>query len=128
MRLHQAQNKITSIRDENDRLIEEYDEIKKVVIQFCKKLFTEPCHDVCDASMVSNVIDQRLTCDEVAMLNNHVTTQEIENVMLHMMGKAPGPDGFTTEFYKGSWSIVKGIVIEAIKTFFCYKFYAKECE
>ncbi|GAA0184168.1 hypothetical protein LIER_31457 [Lithospermum erythrorhizon] len=80
MRLHQAQNKITSIRDENGRLIEVYNEIKEVAIQFYKKMFTEHCHDVCDASMVNNVIDQRLTCNEVAMLNNPVTSQEIENV------------------------------------------------
>ncbi|GAA0152435.1 hypothetical protein LIER_10919 [Lithospermum erythrorhizon] len=48
-----------------------------------------------------------------------VTTEEIGNSMLSMKkGKNPGPDGFSVEFFKHSWSIVKCDVVEAVKTFF----------
>jgi hypothetical protein len=32
--------------------------------------------------------------------------------------KAPGPDGFTANFFKASWSVVGDDVIKAIKNFF----------
>jgi hypothetical protein len=32
--------------------------------------------------------------------------------------KAPGPDGFTTLFYKKYWSIIKSEVMLSIKNFF----------
>ncbi|GAA0161624.1 hypothetical protein LIER_43575 [Lithospermum erythrorhizon] len=91
------------IRDGNDKLIEDLDGIKEVAIQFYKNLFTEPSNNGCDLSRVENILDQNLKNDEVIMLGMPVTAQEIKEVILHMnLGKAPGPDGFTTKFYKGS--------------------------
>ncbi|GAA0168140.1 hypothetical protein LIER_22923 [Lithospermum erythrorhizon] len=119
MRSHQAQNKITSIRDGSGKLIEDPDGIKEVVIQFYKDLFTEPSCEDCDLSTVGNILDQRLKDDEVNMFGMPITAKEIERVMLHMkLEKAPGPNGFTTEFYKSSWNDVKETFIDAVKIFF----------
>ncbi|GAA0164669.1 hypothetical protein LIER_20253 [Lithospermum erythrorhizon] len=44
-----------------------------------------------------------------------VTVEEIESIMLKMkIGKVPGPDGFTTEFYRHSWHIVKESVVVVV--------------
>ncbi|CAN1807737.1 Transposon TX1 uncharacterized 149 kDa protein [Linum perenne] len=32
--------------------------------------------------------------------------------------KSPGPDGFTSEFFKRSWSLVGGDIVSAVKTYF----------
>jgi hypothetical protein len=36
-----------------------------------------------------------------------VTLEEVEEVVMNMqVGKAPGPDGFTSDFFKACWSII----------------------
>ncbi|GAA0162337.1 hypothetical protein LIER_39396 [Lithospermum erythrorhizon] len=48
-----------------------------------------------------------------------ITGDEIESVMIGMkLGKAPGPDGFSTEFYKDTWATIKCSIVEAVHNFF----------
>lgn len=35
-------------------------------------------------------------------------------------GKAPGPDGFTNDFYKACWDIIKGDVMNAFSAFYIH--------
>ncbi|GAA0174634.1 hypothetical protein LIER_41758 [Lithospermum erythrorhizon] len=52
-------------------------------------------------------------------LNEPISVKEIEKSMLSTKkGKAPDPDGFTSEFYRDSWHVVKDTVTEVILTFF----------
>jgi hypothetical protein len=52
-------------------------------------------------------------------LEKEVTAEEIRDTMFSMKAnKAPGPDGYTADFFKASWSIVGEDVITAIKNFF----------
>lgn len=48
-----------------------------------------------------------------------ITQQEIKDAMFSMKNdNAPGPDGFTIEFYKSNWDLVGNEFIEAISYFF----------
>ncbi|GAA0148647.1 hypothetical protein LIER_36767 [Lithospermum erythrorhizon] len=47
-----------------------------------------------------------------------ITPDEIERATMTMKrGKTPGPEGFSVEFFRHSWSVVKADVIEMICSF-----------
>ncbi|KAG7587392.1 Reverse transcriptase domain [Arabidopsis thaliana x Arabidopsis arenosa] len=53
------------------------------------------------------------------MLTNEVSEEEVRKVLFAMpVNKSPGPDGFTCEFFKESWSIVGKDFVVAIQSFF----------
>lgn len=50
-----------------------------------------------------------------ADLSKPVTREEIKIAMLPIDGeKAPGPDGFSSQFYQDNWAIVKEEVFVAV--------------
>ena len=52
-------------------------------------------------------------------LNRRITQEEIKKAIFSINdSKAPGPDGFTSLFFKKAWSIVGSDVTEAVESFF----------
>ena len=52
-------------------------------------------------------------------LNRRITQEEIKNAIFSLNdSEAPGPDGFTSLFFKKAWSIVGSDVTEAVESFF----------
>lgn len=67
----------------------------------------------------SFVFPNKLTNDEALDMVRSVSESEIKNAMFDIDGaKAPGPDGFTSRFYRSAWSIVGKDVCRAIQEFF----------
>ncbi|GAA0142260.1 hypothetical protein LIER_03202 [Lithospermum erythrorhizon] len=57
---------------------------------------------------ITQIVSKSITEEEAIMLSKQINVEEIEEAMLNMkMGKAPGPDGFTAEFYKDVCPTVK---------------------
>ncbi|GLT29996.1 hypothetical protein SLA2020_048230 [Shorea laevis] len=57
--------------------------------------------------------------DLCSLLTQIVTATEIKAVVFNSLGnKAPGPDGYTAEFFKASWTVVGDLVMKAIQEFF----------
>lgn len=57
---------------------------------------------------ITKNIPKILTEDHNKMLLRKVSLQEVEDVVMGMSnGKALGPDGFTIDFYKACWPIIK---------------------
>ena len=84
----------------NGVIISEQETILNEVQNFYKNLYSNnPVQDL-DLDFLKNgavLLDQSATAD----LEGAVTTQEVEQALISMKNdKSPGPDGFTSEFYK----------------------------
>lgn len=60
---------------------------------------------------------------QAAQMINIPTTEEIMKILFKLNpNKAPGPDGLTSAFYKGSWDFLGSEVVQAIQNFFYTSF------
>ena len=89
-------------------VIEEHDQLKSYITKYYNTLFGPPEEgnlsleesQIEDISQVSN--------EENAYLTAPFMKEEIKKAVFQMENnKAPGPDGFSTEFYQNFWDIVK---------------------
>ncbi|GJU52788.1 uncharacterized protein Tco_1226502 [Tanacetum coccineum] len=61
----------------------------------------------------------KLNSDKALFMVRQVTNEEIKDVIFNIGNdKAPGPDGFTSVFFKKAWDIVGNDVCNAVKDFF----------
>lgn len=68
---------------------------------------------------IQRLMDFRCSETDKTMLIKEVTEEEIKVVLFTMPNnKSPGPDGYTSEFFKKTWPMVGKDVIVAIKSFF----------
>ncbi|XP_074291686.1 uncharacterized protein LOC141618470 [Silene latifolia] len=60
-----------------------------------------------------------LTIEHKKLLLQPVTDEEVRAVMFSIPGtKAPGPDGYSSQFFKDTWAIVGKDVIKAVRSVF----------
>ena len=91
---------------------------------FYKKLYTKSCSDKCDknCSFFNQDIPQleendKNNCEKLLTMKEcSIALQSLPN------NKAPGSDGFTTEFFKFFWSDIKQLVFDS----FIYSFKSEE--
>ncbi|XP_074300917.1 uncharacterized protein LOC141632254 [Silene latifolia] len=72
----------------------------------------------------AEVIGQGRCCnaDHIQILNTPVTNEEIRKIFFDTpIDKSPGPDGYTSAFFKDSWDIIGEDICAAIKDFFCFR-------
>lgn len=68
----------------------------------------------------------RCTAADQTKLTRPVSEEEIREVLFKMPNdKSPGPDGFTTEFFRSSWSIIAKDFTTAVQSFFSKGFLPK---
>ncbi|XP_074300904.1 uncharacterized protein LOC141632241 [Silene latifolia] len=97
MKQRQAKNKVLRIADENGTWLNDPDSIQEAFLSFYQNLLGE-----------SKVVQA-------------VNTQEIREAVFHIPGhKAPGPDGFTSAFYKDAWQVIGEEVCTVVKDFFLH--------
>ncbi|XP_074300756.1 uncharacterized protein LOC141632073 [Silene latifolia] len=59
------------------------------------------------------------TDEHIVLLNQPVTYEEVKQVIFSIpIDKAPGPDGYTSGFYKDSWELIGHDIVAAVKDFF----------
>ncbi|GKC30130.1 RNA-directed DNA polymerase, eukaryota, reverse transcriptase zinc-binding domain protein [Tanacetum coccineum] len=75
-----------------------------------------------DAVQINNpdeLFINKLTKSEADLMVRDITNEEIKDAIFGIRNaKAPGPDGYTSMFFKKSWDIIGGDVCGAIKEFF----------
>ncbi|GAA0145765.1 hypothetical protein LIER_05885 [Lithospermum erythrorhizon] len=117
--MHPAQSRIIEMNDHEGNLVRDYDGVKQIIVNFYTHLFSALEESPLIEKKVEQLVKRSITDNEVEMLCRPVTEREIEDTMMSIKrGKVPGPDGFTSEFYRESWQTVKESVVEAVKTFF----------
>ncbi|XP_074291134.1 uncharacterized protein LOC141617901 [Silene latifolia] len=113
-----AQNKFIQIKDQGGKLCTESSDIQQALIEYYNGLLgsSNSVDAVCESVIATGPI---LNASHHEILNAEVSADEIRKAMFDIGGnKAPGPDGFNSQFYKDTWEITGESVIKAVNNFF----------
>jgi hypothetical protein len=116
VRQRQRRNSVEKINDAGGQLCTTQEAIEKAFVGYFEALFTsrQPAHvDRC-----INAITRRLSVEMNAKLDAPFGEAEILEALTQMAAfKAPGPDGFTADFYQQNWAIVGLRYVEWLSIF-----------
>jgi hypothetical protein len=79
------------------------------LVNHFQRIAKEPHQDRFEAiQRISQHIPKLFTEDQNVILSKPIAKEEIDQLVQEMPnGKSPGPDGFTVEFFKAHWDVVK---------------------
>ncbi|KAL2250196.1 UNVERIFIED_CONTAM: hypothetical protein Sindi_2493300 [Sesamum indicum] len=113
-----ARNSITAVTRANGTIITSADEIAQEFVDYYTSLlgtesYTIPVDDGvfdCGPKLYSELTDE---------LCREVITVEVKDAIFHIDdNKAPGPDGYSSSFFKRAWNVVGDQVCRAVLDFF----------
>ena len=110
---------ITQLMNTDGSMNEDPEEINKQIHHFYTKLYTQPDSDPqmynkTIEDFLEKVLYKSLTAEHRDFLNQPLSLQELSDAVSKITpGKAPGPDGFSVNFYKKCWPIIGKYVFEA---------------
>jgi mannosylglycoprotein endo-beta-mannosidase len=110
-------NRITHLEDGQGNLIKDHSKIEERLLQYYQDLLTEPPQDRTDAiRKVTRHIPTLVTPEQNAALTRPITQEEVDQAVKEMQtGKAPGPDGFTVDFFHHCWDLVGSDVWKVVE-------------
>lgn len=92
---------VKQIKDKNGRVVSTNNEIKDIFYEFYKTLYLKEINSPEDDNDKFYTNIKRLQEDEKNKMDIEITPNEITEIIGKLnKKKSPGPDGFTTEFYK----------------------------
>ena len=99
---------IGELRDKNGEVHSDNQNLIHVVTDFYSDLYIpSPVDESVQEKLLGNV-DRTLTACQQAMLDAPLSTKELQQAVYDLNeNKSPGLDGFTAEFYKKFWSLIK---------------------
>lgn len=115
------QNSIREVVNLSGEVLSTGEDIKAEAELFFKGFLTHKTDDYQGMSIeeLQDLITYRYSKIDQAQLVATVSEEEITKVLFSMPAdKSPGPDGFTSEFFKSAWSIVGKDFMAAIQSFF----------
>lgn len=120
LKSHCSRSKILSLTDGSGTRLTDPEAIKGEILGYYMGLLGSPFAQKVDAShVVSLDVTQRLPREFKENLSKPVSRTEIKEAMWSIKGdKAPGPNGFNSDFFHKNWDIVGEDVIRAIQVFF----------
>jgi len=116
----QLRNRILSVKNSSGDFITDIDLVPQVFVSYFADLLA-PQVSLTKPSLqeLKEFIRRPLSMDQVSSLSSPILDTEIRDTLFSLpRGKAPGPDGFTAEFFKSNWDIVGSSVIESVNEFF----------
>jgi ATP phosphoribosyltransferase len=112
-----SHNKILKIRDQDGIERESHKDIETTLVNHFHGIAQEPNQDRTEAiQKIIQHIPRLVTEEQNNNLNKPIAEEEIDQALQEMPnGKAPGPDGFTVEFFKAYWEVVKHDVYRVVE-------------
>ena len=112
-----SRNSIKSITLDNGCIIEDPASIKQEFVNHFQTVLGSNMQDTTTPEY--NLDGLVWSSDHLDILNSTITHEEIKRSMFSIdINKAPGPDGFSSLFFKRAWSIVGREVCDEIADFF----------
>ena len=95
-------NQINKIRNEKGVVTTDNEKIQRIIRDYYEQLYGNKIDNLEEMERFLEKFNLlRLNQEEIEIMNNPITSTEIEAVIKHLpKNKSPGPDGFTGEFYK----------------------------
>jgi hypothetical protein len=110
-------NKITQLEDGQGNPIRDHASIAEELTNYYKYLLTEPIKDrMPTIHKITRHIPSLVTQEQNEALTRPITQEEVDQAVKEMPpGKAPGPDGFTTDFFHYCWSLIREEVWQVVE-------------
>jgi len=114
---HRQRNRIFSITIEEGSRLTQHEEMEQNLVDHFKDLLTEPQVNRRTAiERICNEIPELITRDQNLALMRAATLEEVEEIVKGMKkNKAPGPNGFTVEFYQEGWKFLGQDILEVVE-------------
>ncbi|KAG7593824.1 Zinc finger CCHC-type [Arabidopsis thaliana x Arabidopsis arenosa] len=120
-KIREVRNNIREIRCEDGQIANNQQSIKTEAEKYFKEFLSMKPAEYVEWSPeeLQNIMSFKCDENDKIMLTSEVTEEEVKKVLFAMpTNKSPGPDGFTCEFFKDSWSIIGHDFVVAIQSFF----------
>lgn len=104
------------------------DDIKTEAERFFKEFLSSELTDLQIRTVpeLQEIVPFRCSNEERSSIIRPVTEEEIREVIFHMpSNKSPGPEGYSVEFFKASWSVIAKDFTTAVQSFFSKGFLPK---
>lgn len=127
-RIRRMKNFVREVHGPNNEVFSNIEDIKLEAVRFYEDFLTHQPHRLDILSMEQLKELMRFRCSETdkLQLTKEVTDEDVSKVLFDMpTNKSPGPDGYTCEFFKASWSVVEQDFTKAIQSFFIKGFLPK---
>ncbi|VFQ90762.1 unnamed protein product [Cuscuta campestris] len=109
--------KIHKIRSEDGQWIQDKDDLLKEANFYFQQLYSKKVSENTEDFL--SHIPKLLTVDDNSLLTQLPNEEEVKDAIWNLDPlSAAGPNGFTGEFYKSCWDIIKEDVVKAVQEFF----------
>eukprot|EP00253_Pinus_taeda_P003560 PITA_03560 len=114
---HRQRNRIFSIKNKEGQRITQHEEMEQDLVNHFRSLLTKPQRNRTEAiGRISKEIPKLVTRDQNLALMRGATLEEVEETMKGLKrNKAPGPDGYTAEFYQACWHFLGEDILAVVE-------------
>ncbi|XP_074289098.1 uncharacterized protein LOC141614238 [Silene latifolia] len=127
IRKRRSQNRVYQIKDMHHNVCNSNVAIQAAFEEFYKSLLGDS-KGVCPVNKVIVRKGKCLTVDHMEILLAPLSDNEIKDAMFDISwNKAPGPDGYSSQFFKDTWHIVRTDVCRAVRDVYTKGRMLKQC-
>lgn len=115
--IHRAYKNIQQLQDPQNNWINKKEDVVQLILDHYSQQYMAPPTEI-NEEIFTN-IRPRLTHRQSDVLTKEVTTTEIKQALFSINSEsAPGPDGYTSKFFKVFWETTHPQLIAMVRSFF----------